>query len=58
MFELHFLPSTASIRVTDLTDLHVKTALKTLIAAGKCATAVTLRTWLASLFSWARRRKP
>ncbi|WP_228881263.1 tyrosine-type recombinase/integrase [Paraburkholderia saeva] len=58
MFELHFLPSTASICVTDISDLHVRNALKTLVAAGKSATAVNLRTWLATLFAWGQRRKP
>ena len=58
MFELHFLPSTGNLRVTDISDLHVRNALKTLVTAGKSATAVNLRTWLATLFAWGQRRKP
>lgn len=57
-FTKHALPSLAMISIKDLSEHHLRSLYRTIISAGKIATAVELSKDIGQMIRWAEKRKP
>ncbi|QGZ64355.1 DUF4102 domain-containing protein [Paraburkholderia acidisoli] len=51
LLELHLLPQTGQLRVSDVKPEHIRQAVVTLISAGKISTAISLHIYAGAIFS-------
>ncbi|POR53599.1 phage integrase family protein [Paraburkholderia eburnea] len=58
LFEFHFLPQVASVRLLEVKSEHVRKPVRALIDAGKVSTAISLYVYTSAMFVWAAKRKP
>ena len=57
-FSRHAIPALGNIELNRLTEHHLRNAYRSIIAAGKVATAVELSKDIGQMLRWAEKRKP